>query len=159
MDKDLKSRWVFTLGDYIKLYENGKLDMEKYDFIFIDALHEEQFSRGYCQRLLSPLKRKAIVAIHDIVADAEGGGRESAEVYKFLAFAGNSKNVFTMSPYGMPNSLYIDKAKEIVPKLNEMRANLGIVKKCSKESSCKNPEHDYLYFENGSAPTLFFQLN
>ena len=41
MDKKYKFCWDFTLGDHAKLYDDGKLDMEKFDFIFADALHEE----------------------------------------------------------------------------------------------------------------------
>lgn len=158
MNEEYKRRWDFTLGDYAVLYDEGKIDMEQYDFIFIDALHEEEFARGYCKRLFSTRKKKAVVAIHDIVADENGGGRESAEVYKYMALANNVHNVFTMSPFAMPNMLYNTRAPEIVPKLNKMRANLGIVKDCT-EDSCGSPLHDPLYFKNGYAPTIFFEIN
>lgn len=159
MDDRMRPRWVFTLGDYAKLYDEGNLNMEKFDFVFIDALHQEEFARGYCKRLLSTLKRKAIVAIHDIVADRNGGGRESSEVYKYLAFANNAHNVFTMSHYAMPNSLYNSKSSEIIPALNKMRADIGIVTSCDEDSSCKKIMHDPLFFENNDAPTIFFELN
>lgn len=160
MDPDFKSRWVFTLGDYAKLFDDGKLDMESYDFLFIDALHEETFARGYCKRLFSTRKQKAIVAVHDIVADELGGGRESAEVYKYLALANNAANVFTLSQYAMPNSLYERKSNEIIPKLNKLRAGLGIVKDCDKLMSCDQANHDPLYFKTGRPdPTIFFTLN
>ena len=159
MDEKYKSRWEFSLGDYAKLYDDGKLDMEQFDFIFVDALHEEEFARGYCERLFSHLQRKNVaVAIHDIVADPDGGGK-SSEVYKYLAFANNARNVFTMSQFAMPNSLYEKKAKEIVPKLNKMRAGLGIVKQCTKGDNCDDVLHDYLYFKQNDAPTIFFELN
>ena len=99
------------------------------------------------------------VAIHDIVADPNGGGRESSEVYKHLAFANNARNVFTMSQFAMPNSLHEKKAKEIVPKLNMMRADLGIVKKCTKGDNCDDVLQDYIYFKQNDAPTIFFELN
>lgn len=158
MDEKYKSRWIFTLGDYAELYDEGKLSMQKFDFIFIDALHEEEFAQGYCNRLLSTHKRKAIVAIHDIVANDNGGGRESSEVYKFLAFAKNARNVFTMSRFALPNSLYRKRRDEIIPRINKLRASLGIVKKCNEES-CKDHMHDPLFFPNNDAPTIFFELN
>ena len=77
LDDRFRSHWVFTKGDYIELYGKGNLDMEKFDFLSIDAIHKNQFSCGYCQHLLSKHKVKAIVAIHDIVAEKRGGGRES----------------------------------------------------------------------------------
>ena len=159
MDDKFKARWVFTLADYAEIYDNGKLDMGVFDFIFIDALHEPAFARGYCERLLANHKKKStIVAVHDIVADKFGGGRESEEVYKFLAFANNARNVFTMSRYAMPNMLYAPKTKEIVPKLNQIRANMGIVKPCINKEECKF-DHDLLFFPNNDAPTIFFSLN
>jgi len=160
MDPNFESRWVFTLGDYAKLFDDGKLDMESYDFLFIDSLHEEMFAREYCKRLFSTRKQKAIVAIHDIVADEWGGGRESAEVYKYLALANNVANVFTMSQYAMPNSLYERKSNEIIPKLNKVRAGLGIVKDCDELMSCDKANHDFLHFESSNPdPSIFFTLN
>ena len=96
MDPEYKARWVFTLGDYSELYDEGKLPMDGYDFLFIDALHKPEFARGYCQRLFANHKRpNTVVAVHDIVATPSGGGRESEEVYKYLAMANNARNVFT----------------------------------------------------------------
>lgn len=158
MDKNFRSRWNFTLGDYAKLFDEGKIEIDNFDFLFIDALHEEDFARGYCMRLLSNVKKRAIVAIHDIVADKKGGGRESAEVYKYLAFANNANHVFTMSHYAMPNLLYASKAEEIVPKLNKLRARYDIVKHCD-EGNCDSVLHDPLFFPNNDAPTVFFHLN
>lgn len=163
MTERFRKRWKFTLGDYAKLYDKKKIDMNQYDLIFIDALHEPEFARGYCQRILSNNRHpNTIVAIHDIVADKYGGGRESSEVYKYLAFSNNAHHKFTMSPYAMPNLLYAPQTDMIVPKLNRLRAKLGIVKPCEEEkgsSTCDDILHDVLYFENNSAPTLFFQLN
>ena len=89
-----------------------------------------------------------------------GGGRESAEVYKYLALANNAANVFTLSQYAMPNSLYERKSNEIIPKLNKLRAGLGIVKDCDKLMSCDQANHDPLYFKTGNPdPTIFFTLN
>ena len=159
MDETYKPRWVFTLGDYANLYDEGKLDMDKFDFIFIDALHETEFARGYCRRLLANHKRKnTVVAIHDIVADTQGGGRESEEVYKYLAMAGNAQNVFTMSRFAMPNNLYTPQTKKVLPIINHIRADMGIVKPCA-DARCASHDHDYLYFENNDAPTIFFTLN
>jgi Predicted O-methyltransferase len=135
MANKFRQRWKFTLGDYAKLYDENKLDMQQFDFIFIDALHESDFARGYCQRLLSKHKHPStIVAIHDIVADEQGGGRESSEVYKYLALANNARHhKFTMSPNVMPNLLYTSQRDMIVPKLNKLRARLlGIVKPCKE---------------------------
>ena len=159
MDDDYRDRWIFTKGDYAALYDEGKLNMDNYDLIFIDALHEPEFARGYCQRLLANHKRKkTIIAIHDIVADKLGGGRESEEVYKYLAFANNTGNVFTMSLYLMPNLLYSSVANQLVPKINSIRSSMGIVKACN-QTMCGNAKHDVLYFDNNDSPTIFFQLN
>lgn len=156
-EKHLKDRWSFTLGDYEKLLQTGDLHMDGFDFIFIDALHTEAFSRGYCTKLLLPHKTQAIVAIHDIVADNLGGGRESAEVYKYMAMANNIQNVFTVSRFGMPSLLRpVDNAVE---KLHHIRASHGIGKPCKGTTACQNAIHDPLYFENNDAPTIFFQLN
>jgi len=158
MNEEFKARWVFTLGDYSKLHDEGKLDMDKFDFLFIDALHEPEFARGYCKRLFDSHKKKStVVAIHDIVANTMGGGRESEEVYKYLAFAGNAQNVFSVSRFVMPNSLYKPQTKKVLPRINTIRANKGIVKPCT--SDCDRWDHDYLYFENNDAPTIFFTLN
>jgi len=156
MSKQLKHRWEFTLGDYEELLKSGQLDMSGFDFIFIDALHTEEFSRGYCSKLLHPHKNRAIVAIHDIVADKFGGGRESSEVYKYLAFANNTKHVFTVSRFAMPTLL--DPVLNAVEQLNKIRATNKIVAPC-KDDNCKNALYDPLYFQNNDAPTLFFQVN
>jgi len=160
MDEKFKSRWIFTLGDYANLYDNGELDMDKFDFLFVDALHEPEFARGYCRRLFANHKRtNTVVAIHDIVADESGGGRESEEVYKYLATAGNARNVFTMSRYAMPNSLYRPQTDQVLPVLNQVRVETGIVRPCADAKECARHDHDYLYFENNDAPTIFFTLN
>ena len=158
MNETYKPRWVFTLGDYSKLYDEGSLNMDKFDFIFIDALQETEFARGYCKRLFANHKRKStVVAIHNIVANSEGGGRESEEVYKYLAMAGNAQNVFTMSRFAMPNLLYKPQTKKILPLLNQIRVKMGIVKPCGDK--CARFDHDYLHFKNNDAPTIFFTLN
>lgn len=157
MDEKYKQRWIFTLGDYSKLYDENLLDMEKFDFLFVDALHEPEFARGYCQRLFATHKRKStVVAIHDIVADANGGGRESEEVYKYLAMAGNAQNVFTMSRFAMPNMLYEPQTEKVLPVINQIRVETAIVKPCGE---CSRWDHDYLYFQNNDAPTILFTLN
>ncbi|KAL7573667.1 hypothetical protein ACA910_008354 [Epithemia clementina (nom. ined.)] len=154
---DHEKRWKFTLGDYQDLLKSGELVMKDYDFIFIDALHTEEFSRGYCRNLLAPYKTtKAIVAIHDIVADRSGGGRESAEVYKYLAFAPNAKNIFTMSKFLMPS--YAFPLENGLSEVNRIRAAQRIVKPCPEGDKC-DQLHDPLYFDNDSNPTIFFQLN
>jgi predicted O-methyltransferase YrrM len=153
-----QERWIFTQGDYRDLLKSGELRMDKFDFIFIDALHNEEFSRGYCRNLLLPLQQQAVVAIHDIVADEFGGGRESAEVYKYMAFSPNVKNVFTMSRFGMPSIL--SPVENAVKLVHEIRASHGIVKPCNLATNdCKEAVYDPLYFVNNDAPTLFFQLN
>jgi predicted O-methyltransferase YrrM len=160
MDEKYKARWVFTLGDYSKLYDDGELDMNKFDFLFVDALHEPEFARGYCKRLFATHKRKnTVVAIHDIVANALGGGRESEEVYKYLAMAGNAQNVFTMARFAMPNNLYKPQTADVLPIMNQIRVDMGIVKPCGDASGCARHDHDFLYFENNDAPTIFFTLN
>mmetsp|Transcript_13606 Transcript_13606/g.25559 ORF Transcript_13606/g.25559 Transcript_13606/m.25559 type:complete len:131 (+) Transcript_13606:193-585(+) len=84
-------------------------------------------------------------------------------MYKYLAFANNARYKFTMSPHVMPNLLYTPQAEKMVQKLNKLRAKVGIVKPFddNKKSAslCSNVLHDNLFFENNSAPTLFFQLN
>jgi predicted O-methyltransferase YrrM len=168
-------RWTFTLGDYRDLLKRGTLDLQMFDFIFIDALHTEEFSREYCQKILHPIytQPEVFVAIHDIVADPFGGGRESSEVYKFLAFATDRivpGTVFTMSLYVMPNlnapivppSLQEhkspDKHNSAVQLVNEIRAKYGVIQPC-REEQCSNPLHDVVYFENGDSPTIFFALS
>jgi hypothetical protein len=134
--------------------------MEKFDFLFIDALHEPEFSRGYCSRLFANHRRSnTVVAIHDIVADSSGGGRESEEVYKFLAMAENAQNIFTISRFAMPNSLYKPQTEQVLPVLNQVRVDMGIVRPCADASECTRHDHDNLYFENNDAPTIFFTLN
>jgi len=157
MDPSYKSRWFFTQADYAKQYDKGKLIMDDFDFIFIDALHEPAFSRGYCERLLSPHKRKAIVAIHDIVATEIGNGRESSEVYKYMAFDNKVRNVFTMSRYTMPNLYH--PIKDAINILNQIRAEQHIITPCIPDSTCNDPMHDLLDFQNNDSPTIFFQLN
>lgn len=159
ISEEFKDRWTFTLGDYEQLLETGDLNMEGFDFLFIDALHTEEFSRGYCTKLLHPHKTKAIVAIHDIVADKFGGGRESSEVYKYMAFASNIRNVFTVSRFAMPT--LFQPVANAVEKLHQIRSSHGIVKPCGKgdAASCQEALYDPLYFNNNDAPTLFFQLN
>jgi predicted O-methyltransferase YrrM len=71
--KQFRDRGTFTLGDYEELLETQQLNMKGFDFIFIDALHTEEFSRGYCRKLLLLHTDNAVVAIHDIVADEHGG--------------------------------------------------------------------------------------
>jgi predicted O-methyltransferase YrrM len=145
------------MGDYARHIRRGTLKIVEFDFIFIDALHTEEFSKQYCQDILRPQTREVIVAIHDIVADANGGGRESAEVYKYMAFADNLKNVFTMSKFLLPSINY--PLKDGMEKINEIRAANQIVKPCHPPELCKLATHDYLYFENGDSPTIFFTLN
>jgi hypothetical protein len=156
MMDEFQEKWTFTLGDYQDLLETKQLDMKGFDFIFIDALHTEEFSRGYCRKLLLPHTDQAVVAIHDIVADPDGGGRESSEVYKYIAFAPNIRNVFTMSRFGMPNILH--PIPNAVEQVHKIRASHGIVQPCDG-NGCRQAIHDPLYFENNDAPTLFFQLN
>jgi predicted O-methyltransferase YrrM len=152
--ENFRRRWHFTKGDYAVLLQNGELQMDQFDFIFIDALHEEEFSRNYCRNILEQHKRHAIVAIHDIVANPTGGGHESAEVYKWMAFASNKvRNVFTMSRYLAPNMNY--PMPNYVSSINQLRVQHKIVKPCVV---CDDSLHDVLYFKNGDSPTIFFEL-
>jgi predicted O-methyltransferase YrrM len=156
MTDRFRQRWTFKKGDYAELLKTGELNMAGFDFIFIDALHEEEFSRGYCKNILEAHKEKATVAIHDIAADKFGGGRESAEVYKWMAFAANKvRSVFTMSRHVAPNMNF--PMKDYVEKLNELRVKHGIIDPCTP--NCDDSLHDVLYFKNGASPTLFFELN
>lgn len=156
MDKELGKRWTFTKGDYAALLDSGKLKMQGFDFIFIDALHTEEFSRGYCEKILRSHKEKAIVAIHDIVADKNGGGRESSEVYKYMAFDAKVSNVFTMSSFHMPSLSF--PMKNAILQLNRVREQYKIVKPCANNKECSSELHDPLYFENGSSPAIFFEF-
>jgi predicted O-methyltransferase YrrM len=70
MDPKFQKRWEFQEGYYQDLLKSGKLCMDKFDFIFIDAIHTEEFVRGYCQDILNPHTQNVIVAIHNIVGDA-----------------------------------------------------------------------------------------
>jgi len=156
MTKKYQNRWKFTLGDYAKLYDTGKLTMDQYDFIFIDALHEPEFSKGYCKRLLAPHKRKSVVAIHDIVADNDGGGRESSEVYKHIAMNNIIHNVFTMANKFMPNYVH-PIGNSIIAKVNEIRVKEGIIKQCKPH--CHKSEFDTLYINVNNSPSIFFEMN
>jgi predicted O-methyltransferase YrrM len=165
-------RWTFTLGDYRDLLKSGALDIQVFDFIFIDALHTEEFAREYCQKLLHQVHTNAVVAIHDIVADPYGGGRESSAVYKFLAFATDRivpGSVFTMSRFAMPNlnapivptpqkDGHAEPLDSAVPLVNKIRAKYGVIQPC-QDNQCNNPVHDVVYFENGDSPTIFFALS
>lgn len=157
MSKELSAtRWTFQLGSYTDQIADGRLDMSRFDYIFIDALHTEEFSRGYVKSLLVPHKVQAIVSIHDIVADEYGGGRESQAVYTYLAFARNVHNVFSLSHYGMPSLFdFVDNATS---KINSIRAEQGIIKPCNS-NTCAEPSYDQLYHRAGSSPTIFFSLN
>ncbi|VEU43423.1 unnamed protein product [Pseudo-nitzschia multistriata] len=160
MSPDYQARWVFTLGDYSELYDEGKLEMDGYDFLFVDALHEPEFARGYCQRLFANhIRPNTVVAIHDIVADSSGRGRESEEVYKYLAMANNARNVFTYSRFAMPNSLYAPQTDIVLPKINKIRSDLGIIPDCGTPENCAKHDQGFMYFENNDAPTIFFTLN
>jgi len=154
MKQEFESRWKFTLGDYAKLYDSGELIMDEYDFIFIDALHEPAFSRGYCKRILAQHKRKAVVAIHDIV-DANGDGRESSEVYKHVAMNNYIHNVFTMADQYIPN--FVHPIEGIITKINDLRVKQGVIKPC--KPNCHKSGHDTLYIETNNSPTIFFELN
>ena len=93
--------WTFVKSDirsYIRL-----ADMEVFDFLFIDALHTETFSRWYTLNLLHNRSSAAHVMIHDIVADRRGGGRESWPVFQFLAYSHRVSNVFTLNEKLAPN--------------------------------------------------------
>jgi hypothetical protein len=57
MTDRFRPRWKFTQGDYAELLRTGKLNMSGFDFIFIDALHEEEFSRGYCKWMAFATKK------------------------------------------------------------------------------------------------------
>jgi hypothetical protein len=96
------------------------------------------------------------VAIHDIAASPLGGGRESAEVYKWMAFASKKvHSVFTMSKFIAPNINF--PMKDYVANLNELRVQHGIITPCAP--NCDNSLHDVLYFPNGDSPAIFFELN
>jgi len=155
MSEEYESRWRFTLGDYATLYDSGELVMDEYDFIFIDALHTPEFSRGHCKRILANHKRKAFVAIHDIV-DSDGDGRESSEVYKHMAMNNHITNVFTMASEYIPN--FVHPIDGIVSKINQVRVKHGIIKPCMPDN-CHKAGHDTLFIAVNNAPTIFFQIN
>mmetsp|Transcript_23266 Transcript_23266/g.37122 ORF Transcript_23266/g.37122 Transcript_23266/m.37122 type:complete len:165 (+) Transcript_23266:1-495(+) len=161
MESKFRTQWIFHLGDYRELQKKRVYDITSFDFVFIDALHTEEFARGYVRSLLRPLEdsssRKQVV-IHDIVADPLGGGRESSEIYKYLAFSSKVKNVFTMSAFTMPR--LHDAVDNAVQQLNMIRAKHKIVEPClDTPRNCSSKMHDYLYFENGDAPSIFFTLD
>lgn len=156
MTERFHRRWTFTKGDYAALLRTGELQLAGFDFLFIDALHEEEFSRGYCRDILDAHRERAVVAIHDIVANKLGGGRESAEVYKWMAYATHKvRSVFTMSPFVAPNMNF--PMVDYVEKLNELRVRMGIIVPCAP--TCNDSRHDVLYFEQGDSPAIFFELN
>jgi len=154
MNLTYKPRWVYTSGDYLKLYDKGYLNMDQFDLLFFDA----PAARGYCKRILANQRRKStLVVVHDVVGNKKGAGGESVEVYKYLAMAGNAHNVFTMSHYAMPNNLYEPQTEKVVPLMNQMRADMGIVTPCGY--NCSNIHHDLLYWDNNDSPAIFFTLN
>lgn len=157
MNPKFLPRWKFFRGDYLELKKRGKYDIDSFDMIFIDALHTEEFSRSYVQHLLLPLRNPKQVIIHDIVADAYGGGRESGEVYKYLAFTNQAvSNIFSLATSCLP-TLY-DHAPEALFQINRMRAHHKITAPCFPQSICNSSMHDHLYFNCSSSPSIFFSL-
>ena len=151
-----KSRFKGTQGDYGKQFDAGLIVMDQYDFILIDASTNPSFVEGYCKRLLGPHKRKALVAVHDIVSNNMSTGGPSI-LFRHILENKRIHNIFTVSSKFMPNIAQpIDGA---VTKLNLIRAEAGIVKPCSDPSSCDDPSHDHLYITQNDSPTLFFELN
>ena len=157
MNPKFLPRWKFFLGDYLELKNRGTYDIDSFDMIFIDALHTEEFSRSYVQHLLLPLRSPKQVIIHDIVADMYGGGRESGEIYKYLAFTNQAvSNVFSLAPSCLP-TLY-DHTPEALFQINRMRAHHKIVAPCVPQAICNSTLHDYLYFNCSGTPSIFFSL-
>ena len=154
MSSKYRSRWKGTQGDYGRQFDAGLIPMDDYDFIFIDASTLSNFVEGYCKRILAPHKRKAIVAIHDIVSDNMSSGGPSV-LFKHILENKNIHNIFTMSSTFMPN--IAQPIAGAVAKLNKIREEVGVVRPCL--DSCDDPSHDHLYIAANYSPTLFFELN
>lgn len=107
MNPVLGGRWNFTEVNVQKLVPDARTGakfMAQYDFVFIDALHTEEFSSWYADALLSPPAMcDTPVIIHDIVAEKNGGGRESFPVYQYMAFAPDVIFAFTINPFHAPS--------------------------------------------------------
>lgn len=145
MDPVLARRWNFTLMDVqaaVPTASAGARFMRKYDFVFIDALHTEAFSSWYTHSLLThPVACDTPVVIHDIVADMQGGGRESMAVYKYMAFAHDARHTFTMHRAHAPSPLArLDDASAI----DTIRSKVGL-----------NGHQKYFRCSNKS-PSIFF---
>ena len=146
MDTSLRPRWNFTVMDVreaVPTAAAGAQFMRSYDFIFIDALHTNAFSSWYTRALLShAVECDTPVMIHDIVADAGGGGRESLPVFQYMAFASALRYAFTMHPMHAPTP----HARLSDPSgIDAARAAAGI----------QGPQK---YFTNKESPTVFFTL-
>jgi len=119
-----KGRWNFTLANVMDLTAANSSFMKPYDMIFIDALHEEAFSKWYTHDLLShAVDCDTPVIIHDICAE-ECGGRESMQVYQYLAFAADVVATWTLAGGMMPTPWAA--VKNGGAKLEEIRAAQGI---------------------------------
>ena len=144
MDPALARRWNFTIMDVraaVPTAHVGARFMAKYDFVFIDALHTTDFSSWYTRSLLNyPVRCDTPVIIHDIVADMDGGGRESMPVFQYMAFAPDVRHTFTMHPRHAPSLLsHLDNSSVI----DMLRSKFGI--------------NGYQkYFECNASPSIFF---
>jgi hypothetical protein len=99
--------------------------MKPYDMIFIDALHEKEFSKWYTYDLLSHAADcDTPVIIHDICANIDGGGRESINVYEYLAFAADEVVTWTLAGGLMPTPWA--PVKNGAAKLEKIRTANGI---------------------------------
>ena len=146
MHTSLRPRWNLTVMDVreaVPTAAAGAQFMRSYDFIFIDALHTNAFSSWYTRALLShAVECDTPVMIHDVVADADGGGRESLPVFQYMAFASALRHAFTMHPMHAPTP----HARLSDPSgIDAARAAAGI----------QGPQK---YFTNKESPTVFFTL-
>lgn len=64
------NRYIFTLGDFTK----QNINVDDFDFFFIDSDHEAPFSHFYYDNILLKIKRQTPVAIHDIFSFSETPG-------------------------------------------------------------------------------------
>lgn len=132
-------------------------NLDRFDFVFIDALHTEEFSTWYTRNLLLPKSTPAQVVIHDIVAGEDGMGRESMSVYLFLAFTARVRNVFSMARGLMPDPFSAND--EIDRAVWEVRRQNGIVTSTyGGRGATWMVDSDIVSIRCARSPSIFFSL-
>ena len=145
-DTELRAHWSFHLKNVTEYAESQPQMMNKYDFIFIDALHTIEFSDWYTKTLLShQVQFKTPVVIHDIVANNGYSGRESMAVFAFLAMRQDVGYLFTLNTAsGIPTHFTRIQSKDIHTTYEAIRA----------KHKCGGNHKNFTCF--GLDPSIFF---